>query len=125
MIMKMFCLLDIKVGSYGSPFFFHHHHEAIRAASELAQDQATIPGRYPADFGLYEMGEFDNATGQVTMHAYPQALGVLRSFLPPPKSMPLFDQSHIMKRTTEQIERDEAQWANGAGPMHNDNAHAS
>lgn len=124
MILKMFCLLDIKVGSYGSPFFFHHHHEAIRAASELAQDQGTIPGRYPADFGLYEMGEFDNATGQVTMHAYPQALGVLRSFLPPPKTMPLFERPEVaasMEKVADMMDRA----VNGAGPMHNDNAHAS
>lgn len=120
MIMKMFCLLDIKVGSYGQPFFFHHHHEAIRAASELAQDQSTIPGRYPADFGLYEMGEFDNATGQVTMHAYPQALGVLRSFLPAPATaMPLFPDHQAQEALKPPVQ------ANGAGPMHNDNAHAS
>lgn len=125
MIMKMFCLLDIKVGSYGSPFFFHHHHEAIRAATELAQDQSTIPGRYPADFGLYEMGEFDNATGQVTMHAYPQALGVLRSFLPAPKvALPLFDEDRLVEKG-EAMMKARAAEANGAGPMHNDNAHAS
>lgn len=123
MILNMYSLLDVKVGSYGTPFFMAHDQQAIRAVRELAEQRDNQVARYPADFALYNMGTFDDATGLVTHGDYPKHLGMVVSFLPSKLPMPLFDQSHIMKRTTEQIERDEAQWANGAGPMQGDNAH--
>lgn len=63
MFMKAFCLLDIKTGSYSQPFFFVHSGQAVRAAMDMAQDASTQVGRYPFDFRLVRIGEFDDSVG--------------------------------------------------------------
>lgn len=89
MMLKIFALYDIKSGAYGTPFFMHHVGEAVRACTDLGQDQSTTIGRHPADFALHELGVFDTATG-VIFPAQPTSHGAVVSFLP--KAVPsLFD----------------------------------
>lgn len=110
MILNMYSLLDVKVGSYGTPFFMAHDQQAIRAVRELAEQRDNQVARYPADFALYNMGTFDDATGLVTHGDYPKHLGMVVSFLPSKLPMPLFPDV-----APSQV--------NGAGPMQGDNAH--
>lgn len=63
MFLKAFCLLDTKTGIYSQPFFFAHKGLALRAALEMGYDKNTQVGRYPYDFRLVGIGEFDDAVG--------------------------------------------------------------
>lgn len=90
MILKAFCLLDIKAGAFATPFFMHHDAQAIRAVTELGQDMSTTVGRYPSDFALMSIGTFDDASGVLTPTGIVN-LGTVAGFLPAKAApMPLF-----------------------------------
>lgn len=74
----LFSLYDDKVGAYSTPFFFSHRGQAVRAATDLANDPSTIPGKHPEDFTLYCLGTFNDETG-MTIPAR-ENLGPLHSF---------------------------------------------
>lgn len=81
MIVKAFCLLDIKTGIFNTPFFMAHTGQAIRACIDLGQDMNTTVARHPADFMLCEIGVFDDQSGLVDPRP-PLQLGTVASFLP-------------------------------------------
>lgn len=89
MILKAFCLLDMKAGAFATPFFMHHDAQAIRAVTELGQDLSTTVGRYPADFALMSIGTFDDASGVLAPTGIVN-LGTVAGFLPSKPAMPLF-----------------------------------
>ena len=63
MIYKCFSVYDKKVGVYGMPFFAINSVDAYRSFETLAMDDKTNVGRWPTDFDLVFLGDFDNATG--------------------------------------------------------------
>lgn len=89
MILKAFCLLDMKAGAFATPFFMHHDAQAIRAVAELGGDLSTTVGRYPSDFALCQVGTFDDSNGVLTPTGILN-LGTVAGFLPAKASMPLF-----------------------------------
>ncbi|AXH74646.1 MAG: nonstructural protein [Microviridae sp.] len=90
MILKAFSLYDTKTGIYGTPFFMAHIGQAVRAIIDLAQDANTTIGRHPADYMLYQLGDFDDAVGMFD-HLNPVAIGSVVSMLPRPQPA-LFEQ---------------------------------
>lgn len=70
MIVKAFALLDIKTGIYSLPFFMAHSGQAIRAAMEMGLDSSIPVGRYPFDFRLVGLGEFDDGCGLLLSTAH-------------------------------------------------------
>lgn len=66
MVLKMFSVLDVASDLYGNPWFMASKGEAVRAFSELVNDGKTMPGRYPEQFKLMQIGEFDNESGTVS-----------------------------------------------------------
>jgi len=85
MIQKMFSFYDTKAGFFHTPFFFSHPGQAIRAAMDLGGDLSTTIGRHPSDYALYQLGEFDDQTGQATS-SQPINLGLVTGFLPQPQA---------------------------------------
>lgn len=81
MIVTAYSFFDSKVGIFHPPFFMLHRGQAFRAALELASDMSTQIGRHPADFVLFELGQFNDQTGALETVA-PINLGVVQSFLP-------------------------------------------
>ncbi|QCQ84877.1 nonstructural protein [Blackfly microvirus SF02] len=65
MILKVFCLYDLKVGVFNTPFFMAHVGQAVRACMDLGRDRETMVGRHPADFALLEIGEYDDQNGML------------------------------------------------------------
>lgn len=80
MFLKAYCLLDQKTGIYSQPFFFVHNGLALRAATEMGYDQNTQVGRYPYDFRLVRVGEFDDSVGLLLSVAH-EDLGTIGSLL--------------------------------------------
>lgn len=58
---KIFTVYDSKAEFYGQPFFAATRGIAIRMFTELANDGSSSVGKYPADFTLFEIGEYDDS----------------------------------------------------------------
>lgn len=65
MILKIFAIRDTKGEHYGSPFFQKSNSEAERSFHQLVNDPASMPSKYPEDFDLYALGEYDDLTGKI------------------------------------------------------------
>lgn len=65
MISNCYSLYDAKALTYSPPFLASAHGQAVRMVMELAQDANTTVGRHPADFTLYCVGQFNDATGSM------------------------------------------------------------
>lgn len=74
MLLKAFSIKDSKTGIFNTPFFNHTPGEAERNFRELANDKQSMVGKYPEDYDLYAMGEYDDQTGKVEWKATPEHL---------------------------------------------------
>lgn len=72
MILKAFSIRDAKAEAFKPPFFKTTHGEAERDFTELVRDEKTTPGKYPEDFDLYFVGEYDDTTGLMASLQEPQ-----------------------------------------------------
>lgn len=74
MNLKIFSIRDTKGEIYNTPFFQKTHGEAERSFTSLMNDQNTMIAKYPEDFDLYFIGEFDDQSGKITHLDSPQHL---------------------------------------------------
>lgn len=65
MILKVFSVRDGKGEFYGQPFYAKTLGEAERSFRMLANDDKSMPWKFPEDFDLYEIGEFDDNSGKL------------------------------------------------------------
>lgn len=72
MILKAYAVRDTKSEIYNAPFFQKTHGEAERSFKQLANDTQSMVGRYPEDFDLYYVGEYDDQTGKFKANAAPE-----------------------------------------------------
>lgn len=79
MILKVFSVYDSKVGSYLSPFFVRSKGEAIRGVVNELENPNSNLAKFPADFTLFEIGEYDDEHGTLVPCA-PQSVGCLIEF---------------------------------------------
>lgn len=72
MILKVFSIRDSKAEVFNTPFFQKTHGEAERNFKQLISDEKSTPHKYPDDFDLYHLGEYDDSTGKMTTLDTPQ-----------------------------------------------------
>lgn len=72
MITNMFSVLDSAVKAFLPPFFCRTKGEAIRSFSEAANNKEHQFYRHSADYTLYYLGDFDDASGIVTSTMGPE-----------------------------------------------------
>jgi len=65
---KLFSAHDAKLGVFNAPFTFTHVGQAMRAWEEVCKDGKSPFSKFPDDFVLYEIAEFDEDTGQIVAH---------------------------------------------------------
>jgi len=64
--LKIFAIRDMKAECFiGLPWFNLTHAEAERNFLELAKDEKSMVSKYPDDFDLYHLGEYDKTTGNI------------------------------------------------------------
>ena len=63
---QVFSIFDIAANSYARPFFLPANGIAIRVFTDLAVNAETDVGKHPKDYTLYNIGEFDDQTGELT-----------------------------------------------------------
>lgn len=67
MILKIFAIRDNKAEAFNTPFFTPTKGLAIRSFQEAVNDKNTPFSKYPDDFTMFELGSFDDNTGELTM----------------------------------------------------------
>lgn len=64
---KVYCVYDSKAENYGTPFMYDNRALALRAFSEVLTQPDHPMSKYPADFTLFEVGEWDKTDGIMIM----------------------------------------------------------
>ena len=65
---KVFSIYDSKAEAYLRPFFTATKGLALRSFVEAANDPRESLNKYPGDYTLFEIAEYDDASGAITMH---------------------------------------------------------
>ncbi len=89
MILKIFTVYDSKSEAYLPPFYNSSRGAALRAYSDTVNDRSTPIGAHPADYTLFEMGEFQDETGFIELYSTMINLGVAIEFVVANDNFPL------------------------------------
>lgn len=94
MKLVMCCVRDVKGETYSQPWFVSTAAAAVRSFTDLVNDsqKGQTLNTHPEDFQLYEMGTFDDTTGEFVTLPVPKHLVTGSSVK---KEKPLFDRSQI------------------------------
>ena len=79
--MKVFTIFDSKVGAYLPPMFFRSRGEAIRVFETLTNESGHQFNKYPGDYSLFELGDYDDLTAKFVLLPTPTSIGVAIEFL--------------------------------------------
>lgn len=77
---QAFCIKDVKTGIHGLPFFSPTLESGKRLFAELVSDGESLPARYPEDFFLMHIGEWEDDTGML-LGSVPMSLGYGRAYV--------------------------------------------
>ena len=80
MILKVYSVFDAKTGAYMQPFFARADGEAIRMIQNSVSDPNSLLYRHPADFTLWRLSAFDDASG--VFDGSPMHLSDVQSLVP-------------------------------------------
>lgn len=75
MLLKVFSIYDSATEAYNQPFFMLTKAEAIRAFTNMALDDNSNINKHSADYHLYYLGDYDNATGYVDQSKKLECMG--------------------------------------------------
>lgn len=70
--MKLFSVYDKKAMFFDSPFCVENDVQAARAFEQAVNDPRSTLSKYPADFALYYLGEFEGSTGAIMSFDIPR-----------------------------------------------------
>ncbi|QXP08624.1 MAG: nonstructural protein [Arizlama microvirus] len=59
-------VLDLATETFGRPFFVAHAGQAMRSFMDEIKNKDSELGKHPGDYELFELGTFDDATGEFT-----------------------------------------------------------
>lgn len=65
-VMLVYSVYDLKAEVYGSPIVTRSEAEAIRIFTMLVSDHGTTVGRFPGEFSLRRLGEFNEVDGSLS-----------------------------------------------------------
>lgn len=65
MKIQAFVIRDAKVEAYHRPFFSHNEMEMRRMITDTAEDGSSTFAKYPQDFDVFHIGEYNDETGQM------------------------------------------------------------
>lgn len=74
-MLKIFCVYDSKAEAYLNPVFAVNAAVVVRSFTAAAVDPNSDFGRHPADYTLFELGEFDPGKGLFSLLEVKQVLG--------------------------------------------------
>lgn len=65
MKLEIFSMRDVKAGSFGAPMHFVNRAVAIRSLSEAVKNPESTLSKFPEDYQLFHVGDFDQNSGVV------------------------------------------------------------
>lgn len=65
-IKRIVAIRDRAVDGFGIPIFVHHINEGIRTFKDEINREGSVFGAHPDDYDLYHVGDFNDATGEIT-----------------------------------------------------------
>lgn len=75
MNLKIFSIFDGKAQAYIQPFFLPTVGMAVRTFTDCVTDPGHAFGKHPEDYTLFEIGEFDDHSGEIEPHTVHRSLG--------------------------------------------------
>lgn len=81
MNLRVYSVYDLKAKIFMQPFFSHNVATAGRMFSDTVNDSSTMLHKHPEDYCLYEIGGFDDETGELFGSPQAQNLGLAAKFL--------------------------------------------
>lgn len=70
-MMKLYAVRDVKADSFGAPISIATKGLALRSFSDACLDPKSEFARFPADYMLYELGEYEPNSGKIVSHNIP------------------------------------------------------
>lgn len=96
-MLQFYALFDKKTGGYRTPFSVKHVAEATRAVQVHLEEGKGDICRYPGDFALYFLSEFNQETGQFTKPDFRPTFTIeVVSLLGPPNGV---EQADLLRQT--------------------------
>jgi len=68
-MLKLFSIYDGKIRSFMRPFLDAHTGSALRSFEQACKEPTSPFAQFPADFVLYEVGTFNEETGETTSYS--------------------------------------------------------
>lgn len=65
MLKPVIAVFDKKIGLFDNPFVVRKNGEAIREWEHVTQDKSNRYGKNPEDYDLYQIANYDEATGAI------------------------------------------------------------
>ena len=81
MKIKAYAVYDNKAEAFMQPFFAGNPGLAIRTLSDNCKNPESIWNRHPNDFCLYEIGEYDENSGELINHETNKNLGMAIEYI--------------------------------------------
>lgn len=83
---SIFTIYDSKAQAFLQPFFSVNLATAARACADVVADPATPFNKHPEDYVTFQIGHFDDLTGEITPTNVPVNLGPLSALTAPPEA---------------------------------------
>jgi len=62
---NLYTVYDVKANIHNNPMVQNNNAEAMRTFAQLANDEKTFISKYPEDYQLCLVGEYDELTGRI------------------------------------------------------------
>lgn len=79
----IFAIKDLATETYVTPLFLRSRGEAMRTFTDAANDPQSMVSKHPEDYELYELGAFDEQTGEITSQDVPEKMARAKDLLTP------------------------------------------
>lgn len=78
---KLFSVYDSKTEAYLPPLAYKTKAEALREFEQAAQSPQSNIGKYPTDYSLFELADFNEDTAEIIPHKIPLLLSNASEFI--------------------------------------------
>lgn len=78
---KLYTIRDNKIGTYLAPTSADHEFQLTRTLSEIVLNKDHNFGKYPSDYELHELGEFNVETAEITLLDKPKFILTLNELV--------------------------------------------
>lgn len=85
---KIYAIYDNKADAFMQPYFAGTAGLALRIFADNVNNPDTMLNKHPNDFCLYEIGVFDDATGNIENYTENHNLGLAVQYLEQPPKIP-------------------------------------